>query len=372
VLVYGQTDPGAGAQLRLNVPGLHRLRTALDRLVPSMRSTLLTVVGQAGRSYDLEVYVLGEDALERSMPPVARTYDALATLLPHVTALRELALSGESRRCLITETAIGQEPDSMKREVMRSIRETHHGVERLLAGHSENKAEVDRLLALRESNRALEVFGYRISHDLQAPLRGLTMSMEYFLEKHDSLLDDEDRDIARMLRRDSDRMRGMVDGLLRLSRVRTSAEPLVSVSLQEVVVDVLRLLGEDAACIHVLNTPPVVLGDRPQLHSLLLNILGNAIKFADPREPDVRMSFAVAGKLATIQVTDNGVGLDPQRALEAFDVFTQLDHDIAGHGMGLSVCRAITDRHGGTIELRSDGLGTGATVIVTLLLPAIK
>ena len=118
---------------------------------------------------------------------------------------------------------------------------------------------------------------------------------------------------------------------------------------------------------------PVVDADPVQMHQLLLNLLGNALKFQAPGAKPVvkirsRAFSSLSGEqLCELSVEDNGIGFEEKYLEKIFTVFQRLHgrNEYEGTGVGLAVCRRITDRHHGTITARSQ-LGQGATFLVTL------
>jgi len=113
--------------------------------------------------------------------------------------------------------------------------------------------------------------------------------------------------------------------------------------------------------------------DPMQMRQLLLNLIGNALKFQPPEALPVikiasRTFTTVTGKeLCELTIADNGIGFDEKYLEKIFAVFQRLHgrNEYEGTGVGLAVCRRITDRHHGTITARSQP-GKGATFIVTL------
>jgi signal transduction histidine kinase len=128
---------------------------------------------------------------------------------------------------------------------------------------------------------------------------------------------------------------------------------------------------------------PSVDGDPTQMRQLLLNLIGNSLKFHRPGEPpvvqvrgrllaDVDRPFTGPGQrvapLCEITVSDNGIGFDEKYLDRIFEVFQRLHgrSEYEGTGIGLAICRKIVERHGGCITAKSTP-GQGATFIVTLL-----
>jgi signal transduction histidine kinase len=114
---------------------------------------------------------------------------------------------------------------------------------------------------------------------------------------------------------------------------------------------------------------PVIEADAVQMRLLLQNLLGNALKFHRPGvQPQVKITSQPAAINAIeLKVEDNGIGFDPSYAGELFQPFHRLHgkSTYEGTGMGLTICRKIAERHGGSISAKSDP-GNGSTFTVSL------
>jgi light-regulated signal transduction histidine kinase (bacteriophytochrome) len=112
---------------------------------------------------------------------------------------------------------------------------------------------------------------------------------------------------------------------------------------------------------------PEVLGDRSMLTQLYQNLISNAIKFAGPVRPIIRLTAERQESGWTLGVRDNGIGIDPLHAQRIFDPFKRLHgrSQYDGSGLGLAVCRRIVRRHGGNIWVELD-VEQGAYVKFTL------
>jgi signal transduction histidine kinase len=113
---------------------------------------------------------------------------------------------------------------------------------------------------------------------------------------------------------------------------------------------------------------PAIEADESQILRLFQNLIGNALKFRGGKTPHIK----VYGKLerkrtCEIFVKDNGIGFDPQFAERIFKPFQRLHNrnEYDGTGMGLSICRKIVERHGGSIRAESEP-GKGSTFIIRL------
>jgi signal transduction histidine kinase len=253
---------------------------------------------------------------------------------------------------------------------------------------AQNAAELAR------SNAELEQFAFVASHDLQEPLRKIQAFGDRLKTKCNGTLAEEARDYLDRMQSASARMRMLIDDLLAFSRVIRSGEPFVRVDLAVAVKDVLsdlELRMEKSGAQVEVGDLPTIDADATQMRQLLLNLIGNSLKFQPPgATPVVKIQGRIVGgepgtdtallrpapgegldsppgRCCEISVQDNGIGFEEKYADKIFAVFQRLHGrtEYEGTGVGLAVCRRITDRHHGTITARSKP-GEGATFIVTL------
>ncbi len=244
---------------------------------------------------------------------------------------------------------------------------------------------------LKQSNMDLEQFAYAASHDLQEPLRKIAAFGDRLKTRAEPVLDERCREyLARMLNA-SDRMRTLITDLLTFSRLAARARPFETVDLNKAVRDVLSDLevsiGENDVEVQV-ETLPKLQADPTQIRQLLQNLISNAVKF---RRPDVTPVVSIyprertqqqtetattapdaSARWAVFVVEDNGIGIDPKYSERIFGVFQRLHSrdDYAGTGVGLAVCRRITDRHGGRITVEGrPGQGTAFVIELPLTQP---
>jgi light-regulated signal transduction histidine kinase (bacteriophytochrome) len=115
---------------------------------------------------------------------------------------------------------------------------------------------------------------------------------------------------------------------------------------------------------------PTLFADRTQLAQVFQNLIGNALKYRADRPPQIHISARREGTEWVIEVTDNGIGIEPQYLKKIFGlgVDSRVDHrkEIAGSGIGLATCEMIVQRHGGRIWASSEGRDRGATISFTM------
>jgi two-component system, LuxR family, sensor kinase FixL len=230
---------------------------------------------------------------------------------------------------------------------------------------------------LEESNRELERFATVASHELQAPLYKIQALGSLLSANYGSLLDDSGRHYLERMEDAAVRMQALIDNLLALSRITSSARPFTAVDLGEaardVVADLEVVVERSRARVEIADLPTVA-GDPMQLRQLLRNLLGNALKFS---RRDLPPAVALRSELLSnyngavarwsIIVEDNGIGFAPEQQERIFQVFERLNGagDYEGTGIGLAICRKIAKRHGGDITATSTP-GQGSAFTVTL------
>lgn len=225
--------------------------------------------------------------------------------------------------------------------------------------------------ALRVANAELESFTYSVSHDLRAPIRQIDGFSRILSER---LGESSDPQVLHYLRRIQDGTRHMgrlVDDLLNLAHIgRQDLRPR-SVSLDEVVRDVIANVQSELGTREIewsVAALPTVECDPGLIKIVFTNLIANAVKYTQPRE-HARIEI---GRLARngnggFFVRDNGVGFDMQYADKLFGVFQRLHRaeEFEGTGVGLATVQRIVHKHGGEIwaDATPDG---GATFSVTL------
>ena len=255
--------------------------------------------------------------------------------------------------------------------VFRDITERRRAEKELEASRS---ALAQSNQALHRSNTDLEQFAYAVSHDLQEPLRAVA-SFSQLLGRNgtDSATAEP---YLRNIQMGVSRMSDLIRDLLEYSRVNYDSETAFApVSLDEVLGEVLWNLQTQIAATGakiVSNPLPSVAADKRAMVQLLQNLLVNAIKYAGPKPPEIKVEAAPRSNGEwVIHVRDNGIGIDMRYAAKIFGVFKRLHTraEYPGTGIGLAICKRIVELHGGTIWVESE-LAQGSTFSFTLPPPA--
>ena len=231
---------------------------------------------------------------------------------------------------------------------------------------------------LERSNRELQDFAYVASHDLQEPLRKVTVFSERLKEANADKFAPESLGYLERMQKATGRMQTLINDLLTFSRVATKSRPFAPVNLAEVAAGVVEDLEGRIEMVGgrvEVGPLPVIDAEPLQMRQLLQNLIGNALKFRRPEEPPVVKveaqlvpdPQAPEKKLCRLTVSDNCIGFDEKYVDRIFNVFQRLHtrDEYEGSGMGLAIVRKIALHHGGDITATSKP-GVGSAFILTM------
>jgi|SRR5690625_2216081 len=227
---------------------------------------------------------------------------------------------------------------------------------------------------LQKANDELRSFNYSVSHDLRAPLRGLSGFSQILLEDHSDDLGDEARHLLQRIDEGAKKMGELLDAMLRLSEISQRELQREHVDLSLIAHSILTALRdqEPTRNVEVVIQPGVTaVGDPHLLRTLLNHLFDNAWKFTSDREP-ARIEFGVQPEpdgngRDVLFVRDNGVGFDMLYADKLFLPFGRL-HPVdsyPGLGVGLRLVQRILHLHGGRVWAQGEP-GEGATFFFTI------
>ena len=222
---------------------------------------------------------------------------------------------------------------------------------------------------LTRSNWELEQFAYIASHDLQEPLRMISSFTQMLAQRYGDKLDEAGREYLRFAVDGSKRMFELINGLLAYSRIRTRGKEFKEVDMKNVLEEVfsnLSLMIEKKKALIKTVDMPVINADESQMVQLFQNLISNSIKFSKGI-PKITISSEDYDDHYLFSVRDKGIGIDPQYFERIFQIFQRLYtmDEYEGTGIGLSICKSIVERHGGTIWVESEP-GKGSEFLFTI------
>jgi PAS domain S-box-containing protein len=226
-------------------------------------------------------------------------------------------------------------------------------------------------IALEAANEELGAFSYSVSHDLRAPLRSLEAFNDAVIEEYGDKLDETGKDYLNRIRKASQTMSQLIDGMLKLSRIARAEMFKEKVDLSDLaqsIVDELKMTQADRRAEFHIAPDIVVKGDKQLLQIFLNNLLQNAWKFTG-KSPMARIELGITEKNGekVYFIKDNGVGFNMQYVDKLFQPFQRLhsNEEFPGTGIGLTIAQRVVRRHGGRIWAESE-IGKGAAFYFTL------
>ena len=231
--------------------------------------------------------------------------------------------------------------------------------EKLYRQRIELRESNDRLIG---ANKQLDEFVYIVSHDLKAPLRGLS-SLCSFLE--DELKDKrttEIDDLMNMMRGRTARMQALIDGILHYSKMANSVTLKEGTSVKELINNVIDLLNPPSNIkFEFDDNLPNIVTEKIKLYEVFQNLIGNAIKYNDKENGLIRIRHHEYPDHYEFIISDNGCGIKKEHFEVVFGIFQTLVSKDKNEstGIGLTIVKKIVEKQGGSVSLESEyGVGT--------------
>jgi len=222
---------------------------------------------------------------------------------------------------------------------------------------------------VQERNQELDQFTHNVSHDLKAPLRGISNLSQWIEEDLKDSIPPENKQQLQLMRLRVYRMEGLINGLLNYARIGREQIASDLVSMPELLSEILDSLDPPSTFrIEIASDLPTFSTKRILLSQVLSNLIGNAIKHHDRPDGKIIVSFreyAESPEFYEFVITDDGKGIDPNQQKRIFDIFHTLERDNSDStGIGLAIVKKIVETEGGKIYLQSE-FGKGSSFYFT-------
>lgn len=254
------------------------------------------------------------------------------------------------------------------------VRQRTHALQQSEARYRQLSEELEervkqRTAELEFANKELKDFAYVVSHDLKAPLRGISHLAEWLVEDYAHAFDDKGREMIDLLSGRVKRMDSLIDGILEYSRVDRIVHQAEQIDLQALLKAIIDSLAPpEHISITIDTTLPVIVADKSRMIQLFQNLLDNAINFMDKPEGHITIRCEENEHRWTFGIADNGPGIDPAYHTRIFQIFHTLapKDECESTGVGLTLVKKIVEFYEGRIWLASQP-GKGSTFFFTLL-----
>jgi len=240
-----------------------------------------------------------------------------------------------------------------------------------LANAALERSVRERTSELEAANKELEAFAASVSHDLRSPLSGILGNADMLIEDFSARLPAETLPLLNDIITSAERMKQLIEDLLRLSRLGRQALEKRAIDVATLVGEVLRELAPEPGTRQAelrLGALGDCIGDPGLLKQVFANLLSNAFKFSrGTATPIVEVSCRREAGQRIYSVRDNGAGFDMRNAAQLFGAFQRLHsaEQFEGTGVGLSIVHRIVERHGGRVWAEAEP-GKGATFSFSL------
>lgn len=271
-----------------------------------------------------------------------------------------------------TLCVIDHEPKTLTPGQIKSLKALGNQVMNLLNLRKTKIALEQSLKNLEAKNLELERFATVAAHDLKSPLIGISSLIQIVSDNYSSQMDNEGREMLGLISKSSDKLSGLIDGLLDYSKCETVLKDKKStIQITDLVNDIVGLFANEKNLTINLNSKLREIElNRTAIDQVLINLVSNSIKYNDKEKVEIEIGLTESPELYEFYVEDNGPGIDPKhhkRIFEIFEVLTNKDRfGRQGNGIGLAAVKKVIENSGGSIKVCSE-INKGARFTFTFL-----
>lgn len=307
---------------------------------PGERDKLIQNIMENGKVRDFEIIMMDKDGSQVACSIVsALVKDEMGKPIKIVGSMRDI---------------------TQRKQIEKELNNHRDHLEEMVEERTEELQKVNK--AYMDANKELKEFAYIVSHDLKAPLRAISQLTHWISEDYSHAFDDDGKLQMELIIKRVRRMDGLIDGILRYSRVGRIREKEERLDLNLLVSEVIGTIAPPKN-IRVIfeNKLPVVLRDSIRMEQVFQNLIENAVKYMDKDEGIIKVGCESKEMLWEFNVSDNGPGIDKKYHDKIFQIFQTLaprdEHESTG--IGLTLVKKIIELYGGSIWIESEpGVGT--------------
>ena len=210
---------------------------------------------------------------------------------------------------------------------------------------------------LTDSNRQLDEFVYIVSHDLKAPLRGLSSLCSFLEDELGPSPKVEILDLLNMMKSRTGRMQGLIDGILHYSRMANAVCEKETVFVNDLIMNIIDLISPPSNVkFEIQDNLPEMFTEKIKLHEVFQNLISNSIKYNNKDEAIVKIGFHSYPRYNEFIVSDNGCGIKPEHFEKIFGIFQTLVSKDKNEstGVGLTIVKKIVEQQQGRITVESE------------------
>lgn len=219
---------------------------------------------------------------------------------------------------------------------------------------------------LKKKNRELDQFAYVVSHDLKAPLRGISNIIAWLEEDHAKHITPEiDKNLI-LIKGRALRLENMINGLLEYARIEKSRKGPEPVNINSLIHELKELLVPPKVAMYIKQELPVINAEKIHIEQVFSNLISNAVKYNNSDNAVITIEYNDLNNNYEFSVSDNGPGIDKTYFDKIFEIFQTLQERDAfeSTGVGLAIVKKIIEDNKGIIKVESN-VGRGTKFIFT-------